>query len=358
MDRSTVSHYRILGKLGEGGMGIVYKAQDLRLDRLVALKFLPPDMSEGGPERARFLQEARAASAINHPNVCVIYDIDERSEPPFIAMEYVEGVTLRQRIEESESPLPLPTVLDYATQVAEALEQAHACGVVHRDIKSENVMVTPQGRIKVMDFGLAKLRGSVRLTQTSTTIGTLSYMAPEQMAGKPVDARADLFSFGVVVYELLTGRLPFVGPGEAAVMYAIAHVAPEPVSKYRLELSSEWLHVLDRALEKDPDDRYQSAQDMLIDLRRLRRGQAPVRVRGAEVVATPATRKPPRVRRAVWGARGDRGRDDSHTDPRADAYRGTNPAEPCAHDPPSRAAADSAWRRGALARRQLDRLPR
>ncbi len=264
---STVSHYKILEKLGEGGMGVVYKAIDTKLKRMVALKFLPPELETHKPERARFLHEAQAASALNHPNVCTIHDIREEGDQNFIVMEYVEGKTLRQLV-------PIKKIQDaitYAIQIGDALQEAHSRGVVHRDIKTDNIMVNSKNQIKVMDFGLAKLKGSLKLSKTSSTVGTLAYMAPEQIQGGEVDARSDIFSFGVVLYELLTGHLPFDAVHEAAMMYAILNEAPQPVQKYLPEISSELVHILNRALEKDPEDRYQTVHDMVIDLRRVKK---------------------------------------------------------------------------------------
>lgn len=271
----VIGHYRIIQELGRGGMGVVYKAHDTKLDRVVALKFLPGELSIHDAERARFLQEARAASALNHPNVCVIHDIQESEGQHFIVMEFVEGVTLRGKIDTAaHSPdrlLPLDLVLSYATQIAEALQEAHAKGIVHRDVKTENIMVTPKNQVKVMDFGLAKIKGSLKLTRTSSTVGTLAYMAPEQIQGGEVDARSDIFSFGVVLYEMIAGETPFRGEHEAAMMYSILNSDPEPAERYRPGLSSELLHILHRSLEKNPEDRYQSVGEMVIDLRRLKR---------------------------------------------------------------------------------------
>jgi Tol biopolymer transport system component/predicted Ser/Thr protein kinase len=260
----TISHYKILEKLGEGGMGVVYKAEDTKLKRTVALKFLPRGLEAHEPERARFLQEAQAAAALNHPNICTIHDIALESDQQFIVMEYVDGKTMRERV-------PIQKVQDainYAIQIGEALEEAHSKGVVHRDVKTDNIMVTAKNQVKVMDFGLAKLKGSLKLTKTSSTVGTLAYMAPEQIQGGEVDARSDIFSFGVVLYEMLTGQLPFRGEHEAAMVYSIVNEEPESIQKYRPDLSSEFLHIMNRALEKDPEDRYQSVHDMVIDLRR------------------------------------------------------------------------------------------
>ena len=218
----VVSHYKILEKLGEGGMGVVYKAEDLKLTRTVALKFLPHGLDAHEPERARFLQEARAAAILNHPNICTVYDIQEHDGQQFIVMECVEGKTIREIVPVKK----LQDAITYAIQIAEALQEAHTHGIVHRDIKSENIMVNTKNQVKVMDFGLAKLKGSLKLTKTSSTIGTLAYMAPEQIEGKDIDARSDIFSFGVVLYEMLTGHLPFRGEHEAAMMYSIVNEEP------------------------------------------------------------------------------------------------------------------------------------
>jgi serine/threonine protein kinase len=265
----TISHYKILEKLGEGGMGVVYKAEDTKLDRIVALKFLPFHLTKSDTDIARFLQEAKAAAALNHPNVCTIHEIHDEGENPFIVMEYVQGLTLREKIKNER--FKIKDTIDYAIQIAEALKAAHSKGIVHRDIKSDNIMVMEDDRVKVMDFGLAKLKGSMKLTKSSSTMGTLAYMAPEHLQGQEVDARTDIFSFGVVLYEMLTGQLPFKGEYDSAMMYSILNDEPEPVQKYRSDLPSELLHVLNRALEKDPEERYQSVNDMLIDLKRLKR---------------------------------------------------------------------------------------
>jgi len=267
MTGKTISHYKILEKLGEGGMGVVYKAEDLKLTRTVALKFLPHGLDAHEPERERFLQEARAAAILNHPNVCTIYDIAEADGQQFIVMEYVEGKTLREIVPVKKTQ----DAIGYAVQIAEALKEAHTHGIVHRDIKAENIMVNSKNQVKVMDFGLAKLKGSLKLTKTSSTIGTLAYMAPELIQGEQVDARSDIFSFGIVLYEMLTGHLPFKGEHEAAIVYSIMNEEPLPLKNYVPDAQSELLHILDRALEKDREDRYQTAQDMLIDLRRLKK---------------------------------------------------------------------------------------
>src|SRR5512136_238994 len=231
----TVSHYKILEKLGEGGMGVVYKAEDLKLTRTVALKFLPHGLDAHEPERARFLQEARAAAILNHPNVCTIYDIAEAEDQQFIVMEYVEGKTLREIIPVKK----MQDAISYAIQIAEALQEAHSHGIVHRDIKAENIMVNTKNQVKVMDFGLAKLKGTLKLTRTTSTVGTLAYMAPEQIQGEDVDHRSDIFSFGVVLFEMLTGKLPFRGEHEAAIMYSIMNEEPESAQHYRPDLPLE-----------------------------------------------------------------------------------------------------------------------
>jgi tetratricopeptide (TPR) repeat protein/tRNA A-37 threonylcarbamoyl transferase component Bud32/TolB-like protein len=289
----TISHYRIIEQLGAGGMGVVYKAHDTKLDRIVALKFLPSHLTKSDTDKTRFLQEAKAAAALNHPNVCTIFEIHDEGDNPFIVMEYVEGKTLRDIVHDNLPKVSdIRETIDIAIQTADALNAAHSKGIVHRDIKSENIMVTETGQVKVMDFGLAKMSGSVKLTKTSSTVGTLAYMSPEHLEGKEVDARNDIFSFGVVLYEMLTGQLPFKGEYDSAMMYSILNEEPEPLQKYRPELSSEFLHILNRALEKAPEERYQSAKDMLIDLKRLKRdtdklsNKAMIKVHPEERVST------------------------------------------------------------------------
>ncbi len=263
----VVLQYKILEHLGEGGMGVVYKAHDSKLDRLVALKFLPQGIIASEGDKARFLQEARVASAVTHSNVCVIHDIAEHEGQQFIVMEFVDGKTLRQITPVQK----LQDAITYAIQIGEALHEAHGKGVVHRDIKADNIMVTAKNQIKVMDFGLAKLKGSLKLTKGSSTVGTLAYMAPEQIQGGEVDARSDIFSFGVVLFEILTGHLPFRGEHEAAMMYSILNEEPVPLSQYLPDVPSELLHIVGRALERDPADRYQTMSEILIDLNRIRR---------------------------------------------------------------------------------------
>jgi Tol biopolymer transport system component/predicted Ser/Thr protein kinase len=305
---STIGHYTILEKLGEGGMGVVYKAHDTKLDRDVALKFLPHQLTATADEQVRFLQEARAASALNHPNICTIHAIEEQDGQQFIVMEYVDGKMLSQLVPIQKTQ----TAIEYAIQIGDALQEAHGKGVVHRNIKTDNIMVNAKNQVKVMDFGLAKLKGSLRLTKTSSTVGTLAYIAPEQLQGGEVDARSDIFSFGVVLFEMLTGRLPFRGEHDAAMMYSILNEEPESLQKHLPDATPELVHVLDRALEKDPGERYQTANDMLIDLRRIKKRTSRVtRVAPAAQAVAPSApegatelpekrKKGPGSRRAVW----------------------------------------------------------
>jgi len=282
----VISHYKITEKLGEGGMGVIYKAHDARLDRTVALKFLPSHIYTGDVERERFLQEARAAAALNHPNVCTVFDIGEHDGLPYIVMEYLDGETLRHKIRQK---LPsLKESLEYAIQIGEALKAAHEKEIVHRDIKSENIMITTQGQIKVMDFGLAKLKGSLKLTKTSSTIGTLAYMAPEQIQGEEVDARSDIFSFGVVLFEMVTGQMPFHGEYDSAMMYAILNDEPQSPQTFRSEIPEKLSDIISKALEKDPDLRYQVVKGILADLKRLKRDSGRVlRTAAVEVPQPP-----------------------------------------------------------------------
>ena len=256
----TISHYRILSKLGEGGMGVVYKAEDVKLKRTVALKFLPSQEIEN---RERFLREAQAAASLNHPNICTIHEIDE--EHAFISMEFIEGLSVKEKIE--IRPLPMEEALNIAIQACTGLQTAHDRGIVHRDIKPANLMLTAQGQVKVMDFGLAQIGGRTGLTKTGASIGTPAYMSPEQTQGQPTDRRTDIWSIGVVLFEMLTGRLPFAGQTDQAVSYAIVHTQPEPVTALRSGLPVELDRLLAKALAKSPEQRYQNTADLIVDLR-------------------------------------------------------------------------------------------
>ncbi len=262
----TVSHYRILDKLGEGGMGVVYKAEDTRLKRTVALKFLPAHLSASEQDKARFLQEAQSASSINHPNICTIHDIQEHESQMFIVMEYVEGKTLHETPGVSEKE-----AIEIGAQIAEGLAAAHEKGIVHRDVKPENIMVRKDGRVQIMDFGLAKLRGVSRLTKEGSTVGTAGYMSPEQVQGTDVDARSDIFSLGVVLYELFTGRLPFRGVHETAMAYEIVNVDAPPMRTAKPDINPELDRIVAGCLEKNPAERMQSAKQVAVDLRRSAR---------------------------------------------------------------------------------------
>jgi serine/threonine protein kinase len=268
----TISHYRIVEKLGEGGMGVVYKAEDLKLGRAVALKFLRADVLESEEHKARFLQEARAAAVLDHPNICTVYEIDEAEGQTFLAMACLGGTTLKEKI--GMRPLPLSEALNIAMQVGQGLQAAHENGIVHRDIKPANIMVTQQGQARIMDFGLAQLTDRTKLTATGMRLGTPAYMSPEQTEGKSAGRRTDIWSLGVVLYEMVTGRLPFAGEMDAAVAYAILHTEPEPPTALRSGLPVELDRIVAKALAKDPAESYQHVEDMLVDLRRLEREQA------------------------------------------------------------------------------------
>ena len=288
MDRETISHYRLLGKLGSGGMGVVYAAEDMKLGRKVALKFLSVEYSRDPVALHRFEREARAASALNHPNICTIYEIDESDGYRFIAMELLKGMTLRDRI--AREPMRRDQLLDFAIQIVSGLEAAHSADIIHRDIKPANIFVTEQGYVKLLDFGLAKLSADPgqaletvasdtptdlvakeHLTTPGVALGTVAYMSPEQALGEPLDVRSDLFSFGAVLYQMATGRQAFSGNTSAGTVDAILHKAPLPIVRLNPDLPPELQPVIDKALEKDRNLRYQTAADLRCDLQRVRR---------------------------------------------------------------------------------------
>jgi len=268
-----ISHYRILEKLGAGGMGVVYKAEDTKLSRIVAIKFMSAPMLGRDTQKARFLHEARAAASLNHPNICTVYEIDETEDgQPFIVMEFVEGRSLKEMI--GAGQLPMNVALDIAVQIAQGLDAAHEKGILHRDMKCDNVIVDDGGKPKIMDFGLAKMLGATEVTKEGTTLGTTMYMSPEQVTGDQVDRRTDIWSFGVMLYEMVTGQLPFRGEYDQAVIYSIMNEDPAPPTALRSDVPMELERIIMKALKKERGERYQHVDEIIADLESVRKTTA------------------------------------------------------------------------------------
>jgi serine/threonine protein kinase len=269
--------YTIIEELGRGGMGVVYKAEDTKLKRTVALKFLPPELVHIPKVKTRFIREAQAAAALDHPNICTVHEFDEVDEKPFISMAYIEGQSLKDKLE--SGPLDLEEALGIAEQAAQGLQEAHKKGIVHRDIKSGNIMVTDSGQAKIMDFGLARKTEGTLLTKEGSTMGTIAYMSPEQTQGEEVDLRTDIWSFGVVLYEMLTGELPFKGEHEQAVVYSILKENPKPVTNIKSDIPTSIEQVVNKSLEKDPDKRYQKIDELIDDIKSISAGIVPEEIK-------------------------------------------------------------------------------
>lgn len=269
----TISHYKIFEKLGEGGMGEIYLAEDTKLDRKVALKFLPKEYTRDREANTRFRREAKAAAALNHPNIVTIYEINEHEYQTYIAMEYVEGNTLKDLV--TGHPLPITNVIDITIQICEGLQKAHQAGIVHRDIKPQNILIDKDNRVKILDFGLAKLKGESQLTKEQSTLGTIHYISPEQIQGKVVDHRTDIWSLAVVLYEMLTSQLPFKGEYEQAIIYSIINDNPDSITTERTGIPPGLERIAIKALEKNPAERYQHINELLVDFRKLIKDSRP-----------------------------------------------------------------------------------
>jgi serine/threonine protein kinase len=267
MINKTVSHYRIISQVGQGGMGVLYLAEDLELNRKAVLKFLPPDMMNDPETNLRFKREAQATGSLSHPNIVTIYDVGVHENKTFIAMEYVEGKTLRELITSDE--LTIERIKDISVQICEGLNEAHSKGITHRDIKPENILIDEKGKVKIVDFGLAKIKNVSRgITKQDSTVGTLKYMSPEQIRNQSVDHRSDIWSFGVILYEMITGKYPFKGEHDASLFYSIINQTPEPLARYKANIAEGFQRIIDKSLDKDPETRYQHIDELLSDLRR------------------------------------------------------------------------------------------
>ena len=275
--QNFAERYQIIQELGRGGMGVVYKAQDTKLKRGVALKFLPQELTHISELRDRFMREAQAAAALDHPNICTVYEFDEAEEKTFISMAYIEGQSLKKKIE--SGPLELDEAIRIAIQTAEGLQEAHKKGVVHRDIKSANIMVDERNQAKIMDFGLARVTGTTMVTREGMMMGTIAYMSPEQARGEVVDFRTDIWSFGVVLYEMFSGQLPFKGDHDQAVVYSILNEKPKPITDLRSEIPTSIEQVIDKAMEKDRENRYQNIAELLDDLKSISEGIVPEEIK-------------------------------------------------------------------------------
>ncbi len=265
----TISHYKIISKIGEGGRGVVYKAEDIDLKRTVALKFISPHLTDNKEDLERLYQEARSASQLNHPNIATIYEIGHGGKFNFIAMECIQGETLKDKIK--KEALQLKEIVEISIETLNGIKAAHNNNIIHRDIKSENIMVNESGSVKVMDFGLARELDNKNITKVSTTLGTIAYMSPEQIEGSKVDQRSDIYSFGIVLYEMVTGRLPFVGEHEAATLYSIVNEQAPSISSVILDANPGLVAIIEKAIEKSPNDRYQNTSELLEDLNGIER---------------------------------------------------------------------------------------